>query len=253
MTQKERLDIILDIIDKNGFATVKYLTERLQYSTATVNRDLNLLESQNLIKRSYGGASPVETKTTSLVFRYSKMRPTKNRIAKRAVEFIKDGDTVFIDCSTTAQYMGSYLTNKKDITVITNNITLASYLSEWGIRAVCLGGVIMEAPSMVYSAETVENARRYGADKLFFSPGAVTYDGKIGASLYDEHVLLIKTMMENSREIYMLCDHQKLADSCKRYLGDFKNINAVISDFSFSDEVKERYGGVTYVEIEREI
>ena len=86
--------------------TVKYLTETLHYSTATINRDLNTMEKQNLVKRSYGGAELAEQKVIPLFFRYSKMRPVKNKIAKKAADFVKDGDTIFIDCSTTAQYMG---------------------------------------------------------------------------------------------------------------------------------------------------
>ncbi len=250
MTQKERIDAIIDIINKNGFVTVKFLTEELHYSTATINRDLNALENQNIVKRSYGGAEIVQPKTTSLFFRYSKMRPVKNKIAQKASEFVQDGDMIFVDCSTTAQYLGRYLTNKKDLTVITNNITLASYLSEWGIKAICLGGVIMEPPSMVYSSETIENAKKYGADKLFFSPSSVTPDGKIGASNYEEHILLIKSMMENSKEVYMLCDHRKITDACKKYLGTLKDIDVVITDFAFSNDIKDKYNETKYVEIE---
>ena len=249
MTKKERINAIIDILQKNGFATVKFLTEELHYSTATINRDLNTLENQNIVKRSYGGAELTEAKTTSLFFRYSKMRPTKNKIAQKAVEFVEDGDTLFIDCSTTAQYMGTHLTGKKNLCVITNNISLCSYLSEWGIKSVFLGGVIMEPPSMVYSAETIENAKKYGADKLFFSPGAITPDGKIGASFFDEHILLIKEMMENSKETYMLCDHKKITDTCKRYLCNLKDIDVAITDFSFSDDVKIKYNSVKYIEI----
>ena len=42
------MDAIVDILKQNGYVTVKYLTEELHYSNATVNRDLNLLEKQTL-------------------------------------------------------------------------------------------------------------------------------------------------------------------------------------------------------------
>lgn len=249
MTQKERIDIITDIIKKNGFVTVKYLTEKLHYSTATINRDLNAMENQNIIKRSYGGAELAEQKVVPLFFRYSKMRPTKNKIGKKAADFVNDGDTIFIDCSTTAQYMGSYLTDKKELTVITNNITLASYLSECGVTAICLGGKIMEPPSMVYSTETVENAKKYGANKFFFSPTNITTNGCIGASDFDAHILLIKAMMENSKETFILCDHEKITDSCRRYLCNLDAVSTIITDFSFSKEVIEKYNKVKFVEL----
>ena len=51
MYQKERLDEILDILKTHGYVSVKFLTEKLCYSTATVNRDLNVLEKQKLVHR----------------------------------------------------------------------------------------------------------------------------------------------------------------------------------------------------------
>lgn len=248
MTQQERINAIEQILKANGFVTVKYLVDEICYSTATINRDLNTMEKRGIIKRSYGGAELAQPKTIPLYFRYSKMRPTKNLLAKKAAEFVDDGDTIFIDCSTTAQYMGHYLTAKKDLTVITNNIALASYLSECGITAICLGGMIMEPPSMIYSAETVESARRYSADKLFFSPTSITENGKIGASKDDIHILLMKTMMENANETYMLCDHAKITHTCTRYLCDLENVAATITDFSFPPEIKKMYSNTRFIE-----
>lgn len=250
MTQKERMAAIEQILKANGFVTVKYLTEEICYSTATINRDLNIMEKQGIVKRSYGGAELAQPKNIPLHFRYSKMRPVKNKIAKAAAEFVKDGDTIFIDCSTTAQYMGNYLATKKNLTVITNNIALASYLSECGVTAICLGGKIMEPPSMVYSAETVEAVGRYAADKLFFSPTSITENGQIGASSYEEHILLMQAMMAHAEEVYMLCDHKKIDNTCKRFVGDLGNVSAAITDFSFSPKVKEKFSSVRYLEIE---
>lgn len=248
MTQQERINAIEQILKANGFVTVKYLVDEICYSTATINRDLNTMEKRGIIKRSYGGAELAQPKTIPLYFRYSKMRPTKNLLAKKAAEFVDDGDTIFIDCSTTAQYMGHYLTAKKDLTVITNNIALASYLSECGITAICLGGMIMEPPSMIYSAETVESARRYTADKLFFSPTTITENGKIGASKDDVHILLMKTMIDNARETYMLCDHNKIDASTNRFLCDLEDITFAITDFSFPQEIQQKYSNTRFIE-----
>ncbi|HAB00567.1 MAG TPA: hypothetical protein DCE08_03595, partial [Ruminococcaceae bacterium] len=55
MYQKERMEEIYDILKKNGYVTVKYLVQQLEYSNATINRDLTVMENQKLIRRSYGG------------------------------------------------------------------------------------------------------------------------------------------------------------------------------------------------------
>lgn len=249
MVKKERIDAIVELIKKNGFVTVKFLTEELHYSTATINRDLNILENSKIIRRVYGGAELTEQKHAPLYFRYHKMRPVKNKIAHIASDFVEDGDVIFIDCSTTAQHMGKYITNKKDLTVITNNISLASFLSEYDISVIILGGKIMEPPSMVYSRETVESAKKYGADKLFFSASGITPDGKISGSEYDVHSLLINTMIENSSKAYLLIDHEKLTEKCNNYICDLKEINTVICDFDFDKEIKNKYVNTDFVKV----
>ena len=55
MSQKIRREQILEILQKRRFVTVRYLVETLDYSSATINRDLNAMEVLHLVKRSYGG------------------------------------------------------------------------------------------------------------------------------------------------------------------------------------------------------
>ena len=83
MYQKERLENIMNIMKKYNYVTVKFLVEELHYSTATINRDLNVLANQKLIKRSYGGAELIKGRGVPFIFRYQKMRASKNRIGKK--------------------------------------------------------------------------------------------------------------------------------------------------------------------------
>lgn len=248
MHQKERIKIITDILKKHGFVTVKFLTDELHYSTATINRDLNVMQNQRLIKRSYGGVELNKARSYSMVFRYNKMRPVKNKIAKKAAEFINDGDTIFIDGSTTTQYIGRYITEKKDITVITNNLALATFLSEYNINVICLGGTIADPPSIVCSAETVEYAIRYRADKMFFSTGAVTDDGKIQSVGF--YYLMLLAMRENSDKAFLLIDHEKINRPCKQFWGDFSKVDYIISDYRFSDKIKSNFDTTDFIEID---
>jgi len=247
MPQK-RTDIILNIIKEQGYVTVKYLCEELHYSTATINRDLNDLQKQNLIIRHYGGAELVSKKGIPLVFRYHKMRPVKRLIAKKAVSLIEDGMTVFIDGSTTTQYMGEYLKNFKNLTVITNNINLASHLSENGIKCVCLGGKIIEPPYMIGGIDASTQARTYIADLAFFSTLGMSSKGEIYDS--DAYLDLRKTMIENSKKSVFLIDHKKLDIPGTRIMGDLSYINIIITDLSFSDEIKAKFHETIFIEVE---
>ncbi len=247
MHQRERIKVITELLQKNGFVTVKFLTEELHYSTATVNRDLNVMQNMKLIHRSYGGAELTKSRSIPLHFRYQKMKPQKNLIGKRAAALIEDGDTVFIDGATTSQYIGKYMTGRKELTVITNNLSLASFLSEQAVRVILLGGQIVEPPAIIVSTDTVEHARRYQARKAFFSVGAVSEDGKIGSGgLYGA---LHRVMVENAEQSYLLADHDKIGRPFLQNMGTFADVTGVISDYEFSDETKARFPDTVFYKV----
>lgn len=247
MYKQERLNSIMDILKNNGYVTVKFLRDELHYSNATINRDLTILENKKLIKRSYGGVEILNDISTALVFRYHKMKIAKNNIGKTASEFIKDGDTIFIDGSTTAQYIGKYITDKKDLTVITNNIALVTYLSEYNINVICLGGKVVEIPSMLDGTETVENAMKYHADKMFFSIGSIFDDGKIGTS--DMYYLLHKVMIDNSNEVFLLIDSGKINRQTPNFFPKNTKIDYIISDYDFKKETKENLKNTNFIKV----
>ena len=245
MYKSERLELILEILKKNGYTTVKYLTEQLHYSNATVSRDLALLEARKLVKRSYGGVELSESHATPLVFRYHKMKSSKMKVAKRAAELIEDGDTVFIDAATSTQYIGHYLEGKHELKVITNNMALATYLGDLGIEVVCLGGAVTEAPSMLSGSVTVENARHFHADKMFFSTGGIDDNGNITSG--ETYRLLHLTMAENSDKVYYLLDREKLHAKGNMYLFDLSRVNGVIADFDLRSKLKKEYPDTEFI------
>ena len=251
MYQKERLDQIRTLLRLHGYLTVKYLTEELHYSTATVNRDLNILEQMGELRRTYGGVEPIKPQTVPVPFRYEKSKPVKKRLAKYAAEYVEDGDTLFMDGSTTAQYMGEYLLEKKDLTVITNNIALAAFLSEYGIEVIVLGGRIAESPYMLAGNDTVETALHYRADKCFFSTAYVSPEGEM-AYTGDIYSGMHKTMIRNSKRTFYLVDGEKLSQNGRVILGDLSLVDCVISDFHFDESLRTRYPKTEFVTAEPE-
>ena len=246
MYQKTRLENIMKILERQGYMTTRQLMNELHYSCATINRDLNLLERQGLLKRKYGGAEKVEQSAIPLVYRYDKMRQAKRKLAKKAADFVEPGDTIFIDGTTTTQMMGEYISQIADIKVITNNMALTTYLSQYGIKVVCLGGEIFESPHMLLSDITIQNAMHFHADKMFFSTGGITSQGRIWDS---DFMLMHQVMAQNSEKVYYLVDHEKLEHSVSKFLFDLDCVDCVISDFVFDNTVIQRFNKTNFVSI----
>lgn len=248
MSTKQRQDKILEILEQQGYVTVKYLGDILHYSTATINRDLNDLQKLGLVSRSYGGAELVRSPYVPILSRVNKMRSEKRHIGKVAASFVKDGDTIFIDGSTTAQCMEQYLIERKDLTIITNNIMLTVNLSKYDIKVICLGGTVVEAPCMLFGTETVENAQKYRVDKMFFATEAITSRGVIASGIYD---LMLKAIEKNATEVFYLVDHKKIDKSFCKVYGDLSSIDYVVSDYVFPEETVKAFSSTQFITVDK--
>lgn len=248
MYQKERVDKILKILRENGYVNVKYLCDEIGYSKATINRDLNYMEKRKLVVRSYGGVELVEKQDIPLVFRYHKMKAEKKRICKAAAELVKDGDVIFIDPSSTTEYITPYLVDKNNIVVITSNIAIVAYLSDFSnIKTVCLGGEVFEPPSMLGGDLCVKNAMEYKADKFFFSTHGINDNGEIGGSgIYN---LLTNVMARNSKEVIYLVDHEKVNLASKSVVMTVDSVDIIVTDYKFGENFKEKYNNTKFIEV----
>ena len=248
MRQKERVDKILSLLRDNGYVNAKYLCDEIGYSKATINRDLNFMEKQKLIVRSYGGVELKENKGVTLAFRYHKMKREKKNICKAAAELVVDGDVIFIDSSSTTEFMVYYIAEKKDITVITNNMAVVNYLSDYSnIKTICLGGEIVEAPSMLGGDLCVKNALSYKADKFFFSTRTINENGEIGGGT--TYPLLLNVMAKNSDKIIYLADHTKINLPFEMVVLNAEEIDIIISDYNFSEEFKEKCNKTQFIKV----
>ena len=244
MNAKERQAQILEILDQQGFATVKQLVDLLEYSSATVNRDLNALEERHLVLRSYGGVEPARSQYVPIPFRAQKTKTEKRHIGRTAAALVRDGDTVFIDGSTTAQCMGQYLIGRKGLTVITNNMILAAELAAHDVKVICLGGTVVEPPCMLCGHETVENAARYRVDKMFFATRAASTDGQIASGVYYD--LLFRAVAAHAGQVIYLVDHEKIDRPFDTVYCDFSRVDHVISNYDFPAETKARFPQTTF-------
>lgn len=243
MSQKLRQEQILHILQERGYVTVRYLTGALHYSSATVNRDLNAMQTLGLVKRTYGGVEAVDRHHFfPLPQRQLYMKKEKRRNAHAAAALIENGDTVFLDGSTSVQYIAPFLTEKRDLRIITNNLRLAMELGEYDIDVICLGGHITERPHVIGGDDAVEQALRYRADKMFFSIGCVTADGNVGAG-----GLLHRIMLKNAREVYLLTNKSKLVEDMSEIFCNFSALTGVISDFEFPKETQKAFPNTKFI------
>lgn len=246
MFQQERLDEIMKILKKNHYVTVEYLVQEIRYSPATIRRDLTTLEKQGLVTRSYGGVSFKNANVSPFRFRQHSMKIAKNAIAKKAADLVNEGDVVFLDGSSTTQYIGHFLPGKKNITVLTSNMILANYLSENGITTYCTGGRVVEYPGILGGAFMLEALSKMNADIAFFSTSAFATDGKVltpGEGGVQAH----RVYREHTKKLVYLCGSDKIDAPSKFVSMTLDEIDYFISDAALPDETKQRYPNTTFI------
>lgn len=246
MYQQERLNEILKILKSVHYSTVDYLVNQIHYSPASIRRDLTLLEKQGLVKRSYGGVEINEENSTPFKFRQHSMKSEKNKIAQEAVKLIKDGDMIFLDGSTTTQYMGQFLTDKKDICVITNNLMLASFLKEHGVYVYCAGGELTESPGITSGVITAKVFSLFHANIMFFSTDAIDNNGIITIKPEGYYLHNI-AMLENSDKHVYLCGSDKIGKYSRIVQGNLSDVDYFISDGKFENDLSDKYPNTKFI------
>lgn len=246
MYQQERMDEIVKILKENHYVTVNYLVSRIKYSPASIRRDLTLLEKQGIVTRSYGGVSYKDTAATPFKFRQHFMKTAKNAIAKKATSLVKDGNIVFLDGSSTTQYMGKYLVEKKGITVITSNMLLAGFLGDHGIKTFCTGGSVEEAPNILGGPIMLDTLMKFKVDIAFFSSSAINQQGEI-LTMWEGGAQYYQTYRRCAKKLAYLCGSEKLENEAKYVSLTLSDVDYLITDAHIPDSLKEKYKSTVYL------
>ncbi len=246
MYQQERMDEILKLLRENHYLTVDYLVEKINYSPASIRRDLSILEKQGMVVRSYGGVRLGDANISPFRFRQHSMKTAKNAISKMAATLVRDNDVVFLDGSSTTQYMGRFLIDKKNITVITCNMILADFLSEHGVITYCTGGRVVEYPGILGGQLMPEFLTNFNIDIAFFSTTSFSLDGKI--LTIDEKGIIKHNMFRNAtKKLVYLCGSDKFNTKAQFVSMTLDEIDYFISDGKLSEELKEKYKNTTFI------
>ncbi len=211
MLTLERQEEILEILNRNKSATVEELASELFVSGATIRRDLRSMEKQGLIKRSHGGAMPFKSSAEESAFaiREQENISAKRTIANLAVKLINNGDSVFLDSSSTVGLTVPLLNNFNYLSVTTTGLYNAMLLSQTNkVKIYIAGGQIQNHSNSIIGTDTLDYISRIHADvSLLSCSGLDTKYGFTDASI--EQANLKQQMRKNSNIVAMLCDSTK--------------------------------------------
>lgn len=246
MNKFERQSVIFDLLLRNKSVNVRELSDILKASMETVRRDLTDMEERGLIKRIHGGAILPDAAKNELEHPYNireiHQYHEKDRICSHAATFIKDGDLVFIDNSSTTHNIIRYINPSYHVTIVTNSIRQlmeSANVNNSNLTMICLGGMFRPRNFSIVGGMSIELANRFNPTRTFISCRSIDlvkglYDG----SLYELETK--RSFIESSSEVFLLADHTKFDASGSVHLCDLSKISHIITDSKVSDAVVQK-------------
>jgi DeoR family transcriptional regulator, glycerol-3-phosphate regulon repressor len=229
-TSKRQVAILAHIRTK-GTATVAELAEGLGVSEETIRRDAKLLESKGDVLKLHGAlALPHLAGEAPFDRRIRENSDAKRAIAKRAVQFVEDGDSLMIDTGTTTSIFAQELRVKRNLTIVTNSSDIAKTLATVNGNIVYMaGGALKGDNGAAFGPPAVEFLSRFRVKHTFISIGALdAKDGPMDADLSEAEIAHMALSRADNRII--LSDSSKFGKTALVKVCEFSEVNHLITN-----------------------
>ncbi len=211
MLTKQRQELILELLKKNGSITVTQIRDLLEISESTIRRDITALHQEGKLVKVFGGAVAVEhnvqTHEYTVAQKLEMNCVEKQRIAQYAASLIMPEDFVYLDAGTTTAHMLEYI-YQPSVTFVTNAVAHAKRLAMQGMKVLLIGGELKGSTEAVVGSQAIQMLQNYHFTKGFFGTNGVTKNA--GCTTPDVNEAMVKrTAMKQCKKSYVLCDSSK--------------------------------------------
>jgi DeoR family fructose operon transcriptional repressor len=232
MVPYERQEKIMENLHTKGILKIEELHQFIpEISISTLRRDLKELEKKGKIVMLTGGAVKIVSSAIelSITTKQALNSKAKERIADLAIQFINDGDVIYLDSGTTCTALLNKILNKS-ITIITTNASVLGISKETKAEIIILGGKFNPNISSLNGPLTDDNIQQFYFDKAFL--GANGIDAKRGVSTPNlVEANKKKNIIKNSNKAYLLCDDSKFHINSAVKAFDLNEITIITNKF----------------------
>ena len=228
MLTDQRRQIILDRLRADGQVASGALARRFGLSEDTIRRDLRALAKEGLCRRTYGGAvapggGPIED-------RLNRDTAEKSRLATRAVQLIRPGQTVLIDAGSTNAAVAGAIPEGLGLTVVTNALGIADALARRrDMSLVVLGGAFAPDSGACTGPETLAAVQGLSVDLMFL--GTCALDVEAGVTAFDPvQAQLKQAMIGVARKVAAAVTVEKLGSRAPYRVAPAARLDWLVAD-----------------------
>ncbi len=240
MVKEERLELILSHLAKDSKVHFAEMSHLLNVSEDTVRRDIKELNEQGLLRAVRGGAISHSAIPHHYRDREKYDVGQKKRIAEKAIPFIKNGQTIFMDGGTSVLAVAQMIPKDLKVTVVTNSFPVADVLEDHpNADVIFAGGRLYKTAFTTIGHETIQTIRNVRANLYFMGVSSLNTLGLTGKSYEDVQVK--KTMAEMSAQVVALSTLAKINTGQAFYICPLTDIDAIITEADPNSEELDAY------------
>lgn len=234
--KEERFGKIKEELDRRGRLYNGDIAELLGISLPTVRRDLEAMEAQGLLRRTHGGALPVEDKD-ELPF-YSKVKAfqeEKRLIGRLASSLIPEEAVIGCTGGTTVLEVMKLLKGRS-LTLITNALNVAMEVSSFDSLEVIVTGGSLRPRSYELIGQVADrtiaefhfNIALLGVDGISVERGISTF------AIGEAHTAAL--YIRQAEEVWVVADHSKIGKTAPALIAPLSQVRRLITDSGLKPE-----------------
>ncbi len=246
----KRREQIMNIVRTTGRLDTEDAVRLFRVSAETIRQDFLYLSQQGILKKVYGGAVICESdRIESLPVRESVNLSAKDRIAKKAMEYLPEGDCIIgMDSGSTVALLGAYASYRRDLLVVTNSHRILQIMTAGRNRLISLGGEFSQEEMAYYSGEFPQMLRQITLDVFFLGTSGVKGRNGVCTKNFQQSLLKNQLICQSNRNI-VLADSSKFQTSSLIEVAPWSKLDLLITDEDIPEESREQLEQVIKVVI----
>lgn len=229
---------IVDFVKGRKHCSLEELRREFGVSPATMYRDVAALVARGALQRVRGGVAALERPRedppgpNAYLERREWNSAAKDRIARKALTRIVDGDILFLDSSTTVASLARLLPAQpfSALTVITNSVAVVqdfgTFPSHW--VKIALGGSYDAQLHSLLGQETFRQLERLTLTKAFVS--AYGIDDRNVTTNHENQAALLMRVFEKASQKFLLADRSKFGRTGLHRLATRAAFDEIVTD-----------------------
>jgi DeoR/GlpR family transcriptional regulator of sugar metabolism len=232
LLKEERQQIILETLREKKRITVEELSLHFHVSEATIRRDLQKLAQEGKIRRAYREAldATAGNPESEVILRMDKDRASKEIIGRAAAALVGDGESIFLGSGSTTAFVAHHLQEHKNLTVITNALTIANELAKAkGVTVIVSGGLLRSPELSLIGHITEQSLSEVRVDKVILSIQAIHPEAGL-TNDYLPQVMTDRKIIEMAPRLIMVADHTKFYKISSAFIAPLDRITTLVTD-----------------------